>query len=97
MSFRTKLFLLFLLTVLASVTLVAWGVTRYTRKAFEELDTQRTEALVAQFHKEFAQRAEDVAHRPSPMPTLPLTCMTPTARPRSRTSITWSSSIPTER
>ena len=63
MSFRTKLFLLFLLTVLASVTLVAWGVTRYTRKAFEELDTQRTEALVAQFHKEFAQRAEDVAHR----------------------------------
>ncbi len=63
MSFRTKLFLLFLLTVLASVTLVAWGVTRYTRDAFEELDTQRTEALVAQFHKEFAQRAEDVAHR----------------------------------
>ncbi|MBZ5701933.1 MAG: HAMP domain-containing protein [Acidobacteriia bacterium] len=63
MNFRIKLFLVFLLTVLASVTLVAWGVTRYTRKAFEELDTQRTEALVAQFHKEFAQRAEDVAHR----------------------------------
>ena len=63
MSFRSRLFLLFLLTVLASVTVVAWGVARYTRNAFEEMDTQRTEALVAQFRREFAQRGEEVVHR----------------------------------
>src|SRR5580658_8826598 len=63
MSFRTKLFLIFLITVLASVSLVAYGVSHYTRAAFEELDAQRTEALVAQFHKEFAQRGEEVAHQ----------------------------------
>lgn len=63
MSFRTKIFLLFLTTVLASVTLVAWGVTRYTQTAFEEMDAQRTSAIVAQFRKEFAQRGDEVAHR----------------------------------
>ena len=63
MSFRTKLLVIFLLTVVASVTVVAWGVLRYTTRAFEEMDTQRTEALVAQFHKEFAQRGDEVARR----------------------------------
>jgi len=63
MSFRTKLFLIFLITVLASVSVVAYGVTHYTRAAFEQLDAQRSEALVAQFKKEFAQRGEDVAHQ----------------------------------
>jgi two-component system nitrogen regulation sensor histidine kinase NtrY len=63
MSFRTKLFLVFLITVLASVSLVAYGVTHYTQAAFEEMDAQRTEALVAQFQKEFAQRGEEVAHQ----------------------------------
>jgi two-component system nitrogen regulation sensor histidine kinase NtrY len=62
MTFRTKLFLIFLFTVLASVTAVAWSVARYTRNAFEEMDAQRTEVLVAQFRKEFAQRGEEVAH-----------------------------------
>ncbi len=63
MSFRGKLFLIFLATVLASVVLVATLVTRYTRTAFEELDAQRTEALVAQFKKEYAQRGEEVVHQ----------------------------------
>ena len=63
MSFRAKVFLVFLVTVLASVTLVTWGVTRYTSAAFEAMDTQRTEALVAQFKKEYAQQGEEVAHR----------------------------------
>src|SRR6202171_3679696 len=63
MSFRTKLFLIFLITVLASVSLVAYGVTHYTRAAFEEMDAQRTEALVSQFKKEFAQRGEEVARQ----------------------------------
>ena len=63
MSLRTKLLLIFMLTVVASVTVVAYGVTHYTRAAFEEMDAQRTEALVAQFQKEFAQRGEEVARQ----------------------------------
>lgn len=61
MSFRTKLFLIFLITVLASVSAVAYSVTHYTRAAYEEMDAQRTSALVAQFQKEFAQQGENVA------------------------------------
>jgi len=63
MSFRAKLFLVFLATVLTSVVLVAGIVTRYTRTAFEDLDAQRTEALVAQFKKEYAQRGEEIVHQ----------------------------------
>jgi two-component system, NtrC family, nitrogen regulation sensor histidine kinase NtrY len=62
-SFRTKLMLIFMLTVLASVFVTAYGVTYYTRAAFEGMDAQRTEALVAQFQKEFAQRGEEVARQ----------------------------------
>jgi two-component system, NtrC family, nitrogen regulation sensor histidine kinase NtrY len=62
-SFRNKLMLIFMLTLLTSVFVVAYGVTHYTRAAFEEMDTQRTEALVAQFQKEFAQRGEEVVHQ----------------------------------
>ncbi len=63
MSFRTKLFLIFLITVLASVSLVAYGVTHYTQAAFEESDAQRSEALVAQFNKEYAQRGDEIARQ----------------------------------
>ena len=63
MTFRTKLMLVFMLTILASVSVVAYGVTHYTRVAFEEMDAQRTEALVAQFQKEFAQRGEEVVRQ----------------------------------
>jgi signal transduction histidine kinase len=62
-SFRSKLLVIFLLTVVASVTVVAWGVLRYTTRAFEEMDTQRTEALVAQFRKEYTQRGDEVVRR----------------------------------
>jgi two-component system nitrogen regulation sensor histidine kinase NtrY len=63
MSFRTKIFLVFLTTVIASVSLVAYGVTHYTRAAFEERDAQQTEALVAQFKKEFAQRGDQIVQQ----------------------------------
>jgi two-component system, NtrC family, nitrogen regulation sensor histidine kinase NtrY len=63
MSFRTKLLAFFTLTIVAAVTLVAWGVTSYTRRAFEELDRQRTDALVAQFRREFTQQGDDIARR----------------------------------
>ena len=63
MSFRTKLFLLFLVTVLASVSAVTYSVTHYTRTAYEEADTQRTQALAEQFQKQFAQHCELVVRQ----------------------------------
>jgi two-component system nitrogen regulation sensor histidine kinase NtrY len=63
MSFRTKLFWIFQVTVLASVCAVAYSVTHYTRAAFEDMDAQRTEALVAQFNKEFEQGGESVVQQ----------------------------------
>ncbi len=63
MSFRTKLFLLFLLTILGSVSAVTYSVTHYTRAAYEEADAQRTQALVEQFQKEYAQQRELVARQ----------------------------------
>ena len=63
MSFRAKVFLIFLVTVLASVSVVGYGVVHYTQAAFEEMDAQRTEALVSQFNKEFEQRRKDVAQQ----------------------------------
>jgi two-component system nitrogen regulation sensor histidine kinase NtrY len=63
MSFRTKLLALFMLTIVTAVTLVAVGVSAYTRRAFELFDRQRADALVAQFRREYAQRGEEVAHR----------------------------------
>jgi signal transduction histidine kinase len=62
-SFRTKLLTFFVTTIVAAVTLVAWGVSVYTRRAFEEFDRQRTDALVAQFRREYAQRGDEIAHR----------------------------------
>ena len=63
MSFRAKVFLIFLVTVLASVSVVAYGVTHYTRAAFEERDAQWTEALVAQFNKEFEHSGAEVVQQ----------------------------------
>jgi signal transduction histidine kinase len=63
MSFRTKLMTFFVVTIVAAVSLVAWGVSVYTRRAFEEFDRQRTDALVAQFRREYAQRGDEIAHR----------------------------------
>ena len=63
MSFRTKLLFVVVLTIFASVSVVAYAVTHYTQAAFEEMDSERTEALVAQFKKEFVQRGEEIAHQ----------------------------------
>ncbi|GAC1659699.1 MAG: hypothetical protein NVS9B12_13450 [Vulcanimicrobiaceae bacterium] len=63
MSFRTKLFWVFFLTVLVTISIVGYAVTYYSRSAFEEIDRERTEALVAQFQKEYAQRGEEIARQ----------------------------------
>ena len=73
MSFRTKLFLIFLATVLASVSLVAYGVTHYTQAAFEQSDAQRTEALVAQFNTEYAQRGDEIVRQVKDIADAPIT------------------------
>ena len=63
MSFRVKLLLVFTLTVATSVGLVAWGVSFSTQKAFEQLNEQRTNAIVAQFRREFQQRGTEISAR----------------------------------
>src|SRR5215467_8345055 len=63
MNFRTKLLLVVLLTIFASVSIVAYAVTYYTRSSFEAMDQQRTDALVEQFKKEFSQSGEETASR----------------------------------
>jgi two-component system nitrogen regulation sensor histidine kinase NtrY len=63
MSFRAKLLLIFTVTVVLAVALVAWGVTTTTQRAFEQQDDEQTNALVAQFQREFAARGEDVVQR----------------------------------
>src|SRR5213080_515083 len=63
MSFRTKLLLVVLLTIFASVSVVTYAVTYYTRSSFEAMDAQRTEALVAQFKKEFVQSGAELSHQ----------------------------------
>lgn len=59
-SFRTKLLGVLTLAVVLAVGVVSWLVSSALRRAFERLDDQRTEALVAQFRREFARRGEEV-------------------------------------
>ena len=63
MSFRGKVLALFVLTVVLSAGLVAWAVSYLMRDAFERLNTQRTDALVGQFQREFLRRAQEVTRR----------------------------------
>src|SRR5271154_2049165 len=62
-TFRTKLFVVFTLAMLLSVGVVAVGVTVVTRRAFQESNRQHSEALVAQFEREFQRHEQDVVHR----------------------------------
>jgi signal transduction histidine kinase len=63
MKFRRKLLAIFALTVLLSVTSVAWITSVLTRHTFEEADQARTSALLTQFRDEFERRGQEVAHR----------------------------------
>jgi two-component system, NtrC family, nitrogen regulation sensor histidine kinase NtrY len=62
-TFRTKLFLLFMIALLLSVGIVAVGVTAVTRRAFQDSNRARSEALVAQFEREFERHKQDIVHR----------------------------------
>lgn len=63
MTFRTKLFVLFMLALLLSAGAVAVGVTILTRRALDESNRRHSEALVGQFQREFERRGQDVAHQ----------------------------------
>lgn len=60
MTFRTRLLLVFAISVVVAVVAVEWSVTRATRDAFERSEAQRVEALVQQFQREFARRGQEV-------------------------------------
>jgi len=62
-SFRVKLALVFTLTIVVAVALVAWGVSTYTQREFERIDQRHTKALTEQFTQEYAQRGEEVVRR----------------------------------
>jgi sensor histidine kinase regulating citrate/malate metabolism len=47
MKLRTRLLILVACTVAVTVSLVTWIVLASTRRSFEELDNQRTAALLA--------------------------------------------------
>ena len=63
MSFRGKLLALFTAAMVLAVGLVAAIVSDATRRAFERADEQRTDALVAQFRREFARRGDEISGR----------------------------------
>jgi two-component system, NtrC family, nitrogen regulation sensor histidine kinase NtrY len=62
-SFRRRLLLLFALTVLLSVAAVTVIISTWTRRAFDQANDERTAVFVAQFHKEFQNRGEDLSRR----------------------------------
>jgi signal transduction histidine kinase len=62
-TFRYKLLIVSSITLVVVVGLVAWTVTNTARDAFARLDDQRSDALAAQFRREFSKRGDDVAHR----------------------------------
>jgi two-component system, NtrC family, nitrogen regulation sensor histidine kinase NtrY len=63
MTFRRKLLAMFALMVLVSVTAVAWIIASLTRRTFDQADEARTAASVAQFHREFNRRGNEVVNR----------------------------------
>ena len=60
MTFRTRLLVVFTLAVVAAVGLVEALVLNSTRQAFEGVETQRVDGLVAQFQKEFDRRRQEI-------------------------------------
>ncbi|HTZ72850.1 MAG TPA: ATP-binding protein [Candidatus Aquilonibacter sp.] len=63
MTFRAKLFFVFTLALLVSVGVIVAGVTINTRRAFDTLNAEHTNALLAQFQREFDRRKVEVVNR----------------------------------
>ncbi|MGD1092426.1 MAG: ATP-binding protein [Bryobacteraceae bacterium] len=63
MTFRTKLLFISSFTVAGAVALVTGAVSVSTRRAFERIDRDRSDALLDQFHRELDARGREVAER----------------------------------
>ncbi|MBV9744304.1 MAG: HAMP domain-containing protein, partial [Acidobacteriia bacterium] len=59
-TFRTRLVLVFTGALVAAIGLVELLGTQATRQAFERVETQNANALVAQFRREFERRGQQV-------------------------------------
>ncbi|MCU1234674.1 MAG: integral rane sensor signal transduction histidine kinase, partial [Candidatus Solibacter sp.] len=59
MMFRTRLLLIFTVTIVAAIGLVEALVLASTREAFERAQAQRTAVLTAQFRNEFKRRGQE--------------------------------------
>jgi len=62
-TFRSKLFAMFMIALLLSVAIVGGGVAIVTRRAFQDSNREHSEALVAQFEREFDRHKQDIVHR----------------------------------
>ena len=63
MNLRQRLLITFALVVVIVVALVAYAVSLRTRSAFEQVDQERTGALVADFRSEFQSQGRDVVRK----------------------------------
>jgi two-component system, NtrC family, nitrogen regulation sensor histidine kinase NtrY len=63
MNLRQRLLITFALVVVIVVALVAYAVSLRTRSAFEQVDQDRTGALVAEFRSEFQSQGGDVVRK----------------------------------
>jgi two-component system nitrogen regulation sensor histidine kinase NtrY len=59
-TLRTRLLVMFTVVVVATVALIEVLVSRTTREAFERVENQRVNDLVAQFRREFARRGDEI-------------------------------------
>src|SRR3954468_2200948 len=63
MSFRQRLLGVFAVIIIGTVVAIGWAISARTREVFERTDTQRTQALVQQFQREFQRRGDEVQRR----------------------------------
>lgn len=63
MNLRQRLLITFAFVVVIVVALVAYAVSLRTRSAFEQVDQERTAALVGEFRNEFHSQGQDVVHK----------------------------------
>lgn len=61
MTFRAKTLIVFTLAVAGAVGALTWGAMRLTRQQFAQLERQQSDAAVAQFQRELAQRGDEVS------------------------------------
>ena len=61
MNLRQRLLLMFALVVFLVVGSVSWIVANRARRAFDQVDQQRTAALVTQYRAEFERRGQDLS------------------------------------